>query len=207
MVNLTKIYTRTGDSGQTRLSDNSLTSKTDPRVCAYGDVDELNCAVGMLIAIGNLPTEIEKMCALIQNELFDLGADLSNPVVADPAYEPLRIIPSSVERLEKWCDELNENLTSLRSFIIPGGSLASAYAHQCRALARRAERQAWTAAEHYGLEDGSATPQGGINVIAIRYLNRLSDLFFILARYLNRCADREDILWVPGGKRENPNRR
>lgn len=203
MVNLTRIYTRTGDSGTTRLSDNSVAAKTDPRVCAYGTVDELNSNIGALIAWYELPTDVAEMATIIQNELFDLGADLSNPVVADPPHEPLRIIAESITRLEDWCDRYNENLTSLRSFILPGGTRAAAQANICRSIARRAEREAWAAAEIYGLVDENAQPEGGVNALAIRYLNRLSDLLFILGRYLNAQEGGQDILWVPGGER-NP---
>lgn len=203
MVNLTRIYTRTGDSGTTRLSDNSITAKTDPRVCAYGTVDELNSHIGALIAWYELPDDVAGMLTIIQNELFDLGADLSNPVIPNPRYEPLRIIAASIDRLEGWCDHYNEDLPSLRSFILPGGSPAAAQANICRAITRRAEREAWAAAEVYGLEEGDQEPTGGINVLAIRYLNRLSDLLFIIGRYLTVQDEGADVLWIPGGER-NP---
>lgn len=203
MVHLTRIYTRTGDAGRTRLSDNSVTAKTDPRVEAYGQVDELNSAIGLLLASYKLDEQARAALAIIQNELFDLGADLSNPVVPKPKYEPLRIIEPSITRLEAWCDEFGAELPHLNSFILPGGSPAGAYLHLCRTMARRAERTAWVAAEAYGLEDDPARSTGGINPLAIRYLNRLSDLFFIMARRASAMAEIPEVLWVPGGER-NP---
>jgi cob(I)alamin adenosyltransferase len=204
MVNLTRIYTRTGDGGQTRLSDNSLTSKTDPRVEAYGTCDEANSAIGVALTHPGMHPKTASALRLIQNELFDVGADLSNPVVADPPWEPLRVIESSIDRLEKWCDEFGDPLPNLRSFVLPGGNPVAAQLNVARTIVRRAERAAWAAADLYGLEDGSAAPSGGVNVLAIRYLNRLSDLLFILARHANLSAGVEEVLWVPGGER-NPN--
>lgn len=181
-----------------------MTSKTDERVCAYGDVDELNCALGVLLAGHEFSPEVTSMLTLIQNELFDVGADLSNPVVDNPAWEPLRIIQPSIDRLEQWCDVYNEDLGSLRSFILPGGSTASAQMHLCRAMARRAERSAWMAADRYGVENTDDSHHGGVNPLAIKYLNRLSDLFFILARYFNMQAGIDDVLWRPGTDRDKP---
>lgn len=201
-VHLTRIYTRTGDQGRTRLSDNSVTSKTDPRVCAYGDVDELNAAIGLLLAIHPVSDEVRAALALIQNELFDVGADLSNPVVANPPIEPLRIISSSIDRLEGWCDHFLEGLPALNSFILPGGCPAAAQFNVCRTIARRAERSAWMAADAYGLTE-NGEPEGGLNPLAIRYLNRLSDLLFVLGRRANHEAATPEVLWVPGGER-NP---
>lgn len=203
MVNLTRIYTRTGDAGQTRLTDNSVTTKTDPRVDAYGQTDELNSAIGLLLTQYSVADDVRPVLQLIQNELFDVGADLSNPVVANPKYEPLRIIASSIDRLETWCDQFGAELPNLRSFILPGGSPTAAQFHVCRTLARRAERAAWHAAEVFGLEQDDAEPSGGINVAAIRYLNRLSDLLFILARHSLVIDGVDEVLWVPGGER-NP---
>ncbi len=203
MVRLTRIYTRTGDGGQTRLSDMSLTAKTDPRVEAYGDVDEANSAIGVALAAGELPAEIRDALRIIQNELFDLGADLSNPLrVPGPDDPPaLRIIASSIERLEHWCDQFGDPLPALKSFILPGGSLAAAQLHVARTVARRAERAAWVAATAYGTEP-VADPEtpGGVNPLAITYLNRLSDLLFILTRAVNGADG--DVLWVPGRDRE-----
>ncbi len=203
MVRLTRIYTRTGDGGQTRLSDMSLTAKTDPRVEAYGDVDEANSAIGVALAAGELPVEIRDALRIIQNELFDLGADLSNPLrVPGPDDPPaLRIIASSIERLEHWCDQFGDPLPALKSFILPGGSPAAAQLHVARTVARRAERAAWVAATAYGTEP-VADPEtpGGVNPLAITYLNRLSDLLFILTRAVN--GEDGDVLWVPGRDRE-----
>jgi len=203
MVHLTRIYTRTGDAGQTRLTDNSVTSKTDARVAAYGHVDELNSAIGLLLAQYQVDAEVRGALELIQNELFDVGADLSNPVVPEPKYEPLRVIATSIDRLEQWCDRFGEELPALNSFILSGGSPTSAYFHVLRTVARRAERAGWEAAEQYGLEDDPAKATGGVNLLALRYLNRLSDLFFILARHANAAAGVAEVLWVPGGER-NP---
>lgn len=199
MVNLTRIYTRTGDGGQTRLSDMSLTDKIDPRVCAYGDVDEANSALGVVLATGGLPEPVAAALRRIQNEMFDLGADLSNPLTADPPYEPLRVTSDYVDRLEQWCDEFSTDLPALRSFILPGGTPAAAYLHIARTVTRRAERSAWTAVERYGTDLGTAHSPGGINLAAVKYLNRLSDLLFILTRVVNGTA--AEVLWVPGGER------
>jgi cob(I)alamin adenosyltransferase len=135
----------------------------------------------------------------IQNELFDVGADLSNPVVPEPTWEPLRITQPSIDRLEAWCDEYSDDLASLASFILPGGTSSSAYLHLARTVVRRAERSAWAAALEYGLEDGEQQASGGLNPLAITYLNRLSDLLFILARVANSG---HDVMWVPGKDRE-----
>lgn len=202
MVNLTRIYTRTGDSGDTRLSDMSLVAKTDLRVEAYGDVDEANSAIGLAMALGgaDLSGEVADLLALIQNEMFDLGADLSNPVVVDPEFPPLRITEESVTRLESWCDHFTAGLPKLRSFIMPGGTPAAAQLHLARTITRRAERAAWRAIHDYGIEPGSPERTGGINPVAVRYLNRLSDLLFILTRVVNGVEN--EVLWVPGGDRK-----
>lgn len=209
MVNLTKIYTRTGDAGNTRLSNNEVASKTDSRVEAYGCVDEANCAIGIALSLPEqlapgITEEIREALGIVQNELFDVGADLSNPVTPNPKWEPLRVIQSSIARLEKYCDEFNEGIENLRSFILPGGGLAAAQMHVCRTAVRKAERAAWRAAEDYGLEEEGTEPSGGINPLAIKYLNRLSDLFFILARKVCANEHKEEVLWLPGGER-NPN--
>jgi cob(I)alamin adenosyltransferase len=190
MVNLTRIYTRTGDEGTTRLGDNSVASKNDTRLAAYADVDEANAQLGLAIAVGALEDDVVRVLTHVQNDLFDVGADLCTPVVPDPEYPPLRVTPDYVQRLEDWCDHYNEDLEKLRSFILSGGTPGSAHLHVCRTVVRRAERSAWAAWAEHAEE---------MNKLAITYLNRLSDLVFILARYANR--ERGDVLWVPGGER------
>ena len=200
MVTLSKIYTRTGDAGTTRLSDNSEVPKTDLRVEAYGHVDEANAAIGVAVATGGLPPRLVEMLALISNELFDVGADLSNPLVTEPKWEPLRITQGSIDRLEAWCDEFSEPLPDLVSFILPGGTPGAAYLHLARTVVRRAERAGWAAADAYGLEATDGEEPGGVNVLALTYLNRLSDLLFILGRVANEGVG--DVLWIPGKDRE-----
>ncbi|WP_377323426.1 cob(I)yrinic acid a,c-diamide adenosyltransferase [Pimelobacter simplex] len=190
MVNLTRIYTRTGDAGETRLGDMSVTTKTDLRLLAYADVDEANAHLGVAIATGGLDEDVVRILTHVQNDLFDVGADLCTPVVADPEYPPLRIEQDYVDRLEGWCDDYNEPLPKLRSFILNGGTPGAAHLHVARTVVRRAERGAWAAYEVHGEV---------MNKIAITYLNRLSDLVFILARHANRAEG--DVLWVPGGER------
>ena len=190
MVNLTRIYTRTGDAGETRLGDMSETSKTDTRLLAYADVDEANSHLGLAVAEGDLDEDVVAVLTHVQNDLFDVGADFCTPVVPDPEFPPLRVEQAYVDRLEQWCDHYNESLPNLRSFILNGGTPAAAHLHVARVVIRRAERSAWAA---YG--EHAET----MNVLAITYLNRLSDLLFILARYANR--ERGDVLWVPGGER------
>jgi len=190
MVNLTRIYTRTGDAGTTRLGDMSETSKNDLRLEAYATVDEANAVIGVALATGALEADVVRVLTVVQNDLFDVGADFCTPVVPDPEYPPLRIEQDYVDRLEHWCDEFNEELPKLRSFILNGGTPAAAHLHVARTVVRRAERAAWAAwAEH----------ESTMNVLAIKYLNRLSDLLFILARHANR--EQGDVLWVPGGER------
>jgi cob(I)alamin adenosyltransferase len=194
MVHLTRIYTRTGDGGTTRLVDNSLVAKTDLRVEAYGTVDELNSAMGVAIAQGALSKSTSDALRIIQNELFDLGCDLATPLNLDATIEPLRIILPSIDRLEGWCDDFMSGLAELNSFVLPGGSAGAAHLHVCRTICRRAERTAWRAADEFGVDTA-----GGVSGLAITYLNRLSDLFFILARVANRRDG--DVLWVPGADR------
>ncbi|HET7682401.1 MAG TPA: cob(I)yrinic acid a,c-diamide adenosyltransferase [Marmoricola sp.] len=190
MVNLTRIYTRTGDAGETRLGDLSRTTKTDLRLQAYADVDETNAHIGVAMADGALEADVVELLVHVQNDLFDVGADFATPVVEDPKYPPLRIEQDYVDRLEGWCDHYNEQLPDLRSFILNGGTPAAARLHVARTVCRRAERAAWAAwAEHADT----------MNQLAIKYLNRLSDLLFILARHANR--ENGDVLWVPGGER------
>jgi cob(I)alamin adenosyltransferase len=190
MVNLTRIYTRTGDAGETRLGDMSTTTKTDLRLQAYADVDEANAQIGVAIALGGLEDDVVKVLTTIQNDLFDVGADFCTPVVENPQFPPLRIEDQYVDRLEAWCDQYNEHLENLRSFILNGGTAGAALLHVARTVTRRAERAAWAAYEQHGET---------MNPAAIRYLNRLSDLLFILARYANR--EQGDVLWKPGGER------
>jgi len=190
MVNLTRIYTRTGDAGSTRLGDMSETTKTDTRLSAYADVDEANAQIGVALAHGGLDEDVVAVLTHVQNDLFDVGADLCTPVVPDPQHPPLRITQEYVDRLEGWCDHYNESLSPLRSFILNGGTVAAANLHVARTVVRRAERGAWAAYAEHGEV---------MNKLAITYLNRLSDLVFILARYANR--ERGDVLWVPGGER------
>lgn len=194
MVQLTRIYTRTGDAGQTRLSDMSLAAKTDLRVEAYGQVDEANSVLGVVTSRGDLPEALHETLRLIQNELFDLGADLSTPLADDPPWEPLRIVQPCIDRLEGWCDDLSEQVGPLNSFILPGGTQTAAHLHVARTIVRRAERTAWRAADEHGLGT-----DGGLNPLAITYLNRLSDLLFLAARVAN--AEVGDVLWVPGTDR------
>jgi cob(I)alamin adenosyltransferase len=190
MVNLTRIYTRTGDAGTTRLGDMSETTKTDLRLAAYADVDETNAHLGVVLATGAVAADVATVLTRIQNDLFDVGADFATPVVAEPAYPPLRVEQSYVDRLEGWCDHYNAELPALRSFILSGGTPVAAHLHVARTVARRAERSAWAAWEVHAET---------MNKLAITYLNRLSDLLFILARHENRANG--DVLWVPGGER------
>lgn len=190
MVNLTRIYTRTGDDGTTNLGDLSVVSKLDLRLGAYADVDEANSQIGFALALGELDPDVVSVLAQVQNDLFDVGADLSCPVVQDPTHPPLRVEPDYVDRLEGWCDHYNEQLDTLRSFILPGGMPSAAALHLARTVTRRAERSAWAA---LGAHEDT------MNVLTARYLNRLSDLLFILARHANRGQG--DVLWKPGGER------
>ncbi|MGO4614560.1 cob(I)yrinic acid a,c-diamide adenosyltransferase [Nocardia sp. 2YAB30] len=188
-VHLTRIYTRTGDDGTTGLSDFSRVAKTDARLVAYADCDETNAAIGVAIALGQPEKAMLAVLLQIQNDLFDAGADLSTPVVSEPKYPPLRVTQPYVDRLEAWCDEFNAGLPTLNSFILPGGTPLAALLHTARTVARRAERSAWAAIEAHR-EDTSVLPA--------KYLNRLSDLLFILSRAANPGGD---ILWKPGGDR------
>jgi len=190
MVNLTRIYTRTGDGGRTRLGDMSETSKNDPRLEAYACVDEANAHLGVALAHGDLDDDVVTVLTRIQNDLFDVGADFCTPVVENPEFPPLRIEQDYIDRLEQWCDHYNEDLPKLRSFILNGGSVGAAHLHVARTVCRRAERAGWLAYGEYA---------DSMNVLAIKYLNRLSDLLFILARHANRANG--DVLWVPGGDR------
>jgi cob(I)alamin adenosyltransferase len=189
-VVLSRIYTRTGDGGSTALGDGTRVDKNDPRLVAYADVDEANCAIGTALAFGQLDGPVAALLTRIQNEMFDVGADLCNPITPDPKYPPIRVDDRYVTDLERACDEYNEDLPTLRSFVLPGGTPGAALLHTARTVVRRAERSAWAAL--------AAHPQT-VNPVTARYLNRLSDLLFILARQAN--AERGDVLWKPGGER------
>jgi cob(I)alamin adenosyltransferase len=195
-VNLTRIYTRRGDGGETHLGDMSRVSKLDPRVEAYGTVDELNATIGLALTQSGLPVRFAEWLKRVQNDLLDVGADLSVPggsegVSADgeeqgsePTRSPLRITAAYTEWLEEACDEVNDKLPPLRSFLLPGGTSAAAQLHVCRTVCRRAERRVLAVG-------------GDVNPEVVRYLNRLSDLLFILARGVN---EGEEPLWEPGGR-------
>ena len=191
MVNLTRIYTKTGDDGTTSLGDMSRTSKNDPRLEAYATVDEANSAIGVVLALGGIKDdEIIKLLVRIQNDLFDVGADLCTPIVDNPTIEPLRVLESQIDYLEKQIDKYNESLQPLRTFVLPSGTPASALMHVARTVVRRAERNTWHAIHSFG---------GGVNPVTAKYLNRLSDLLFVLARTANKEIG--DQLWVPGANR------
>jgi len=187
-VHLTRIYTKTGDDGTTALGDMSRAPKTGLRVTAYGDVDEANSAIGVAIALGGLPDDVVALLTAIQNDLFDVGADLCTPVVAQPKWAPLRIDDSYVERLERACDDYNAGLSKLDSFVLPGGAAGAALLHVARTVTRRAERSTWALL--------AAEPERTSAVTAL-YLNRLSDLLFILSRVANQQAG--DVKWQPRG--------
>ena len=194
MVNLTRIYTRTGDEGTTALGDMSRTAKTDLRLAAYADVDEANSSIGVALALGGLPEPVQALLTRVQNDLFDVGADLCTPVRPAPEYPPLRVEESYVTRLEAACDEYNERLEKLRSFVLPAGTAGAALLHVSRTVVRRAERTTWAALEVHA---------DTMNPLTARYLNRLSDLLFILARIANttEAGGVGDVLWTPGGNR------
>lgn len=208
MVNLTRIYTRTGDDGSTSLGDFSRVSKNDPRLHAYADTNEANAAIGIAVAAGDLPDEVRATLQRVQNELFDVGADLSTPLRARYDYPPLRVEQPWIDDLEADCDHYLGQVEKLRSFILPGGTAGSAYLHLATTVVRRAERSAWAAVEHHGIDPGPEDGKGvgGVNVLTAKYLNRLSDLLFILARIANKPIG-GDVLWQPGGGRvEKPER-
>jgi cob(I)alamin adenosyltransferase len=190
MVVLNRIYTKTGDGGQTRLASGAEVSKSNPRVEAYGTVDELNAVIGVARLHSGQNDRIDAMLGRIQNELFDLGADLATPLEPAPKWEALRIVDSQVERLEQEIDWMNESLKALDSFILPGGAPLSAHLHMARTVARRAERDAVRL-----VESGEA-----VTLAAVRYLNRLSDHLFVAARRAN-ANGAGDIKWKPGATR------
>ena len=189
-VHLTRIYTRTGDDGTTGLSDFSRVPKTDPRLSAYADSEEANAAIGVALSVGSPPEAIVAPLRQIQNDLFDVGADLATPVIENPEYPPLRVTQRQIERLEGWCDEFNEDLPKLNSFILPGGTPAAAHLNIARVVTRRAERSTWAVI---------AADPDRTSTLPAHYLNRLSDLLFILGRVANPGGD---VLWVPGGPEE-----
>jgi len=187
MVKLNKIYTRTGDDGSTGLADGSRTNKDCFRVRAYGEVDEANSAIGIArLYIDNV--ELDRSLARIQNDMFDLGADLSTPTLEDDS-KSLRIVQSQIDRLETELDALNADLSPLKTFVLPGGSKPAAYLHMARAISRRAEREIVAMAR-----------EENVNPLALKYINRLSDYLFVAARWCNKQG-RTDVKWVPGGER------
>lgn len=191
-VHVTRVYTRTGDAGTSKLVDGSTVTKYDSRLVAYADCDEANSCLGLVMALGSPPEEIAAVIQRLQNELFDVGADIGTPVVANPRREPLRVTQEYIDRLEGECDAFNAQLGNLDSFILPGGTPAAALLHQARTVARRAERSAWALYHKH---------PGSTNILTCTYLNRLSDLLFILARVANPDGD---IKWIPGGDRRAP---
>ena len=192
-VHLTRIYTKTGDDGTTALGDFSRVRKTDVRLAAYADTDEANAAIGVAVTVGGLAEDVLAPLRQVQNDLFDVGADLCTPIAGVVGgeerleYEPLRITEAYVTRLEGWCDAFNADLPKLASFILPGGTPGAAYLHVARTVTRRAERSVWALLD---------TDTERTNPLTARYLNRLSDLLFILGRVANPDGD---VLWTPGG--------
>jgi cob(I)alamin adenosyltransferase len=182
-VNLTRIYTRLGDGGETHLGDMSRVPKTHPRIEAYGTVDELNAQLGVSLTVDGLPERFAGWLGRVQNDLFDVGADISVPHGGD--RERLRVAPEQTAWLERACDEVNAELPNLKSFVLPGGTAAAAQLHVCRTVCRRAERRTIACGEE-------------VNAECVRYLNRLSDLLFILARAVNVATGDGEPLWEPG---------
>ena len=187
-INLTRIYTRLGDSGETHLGDMSRVPKTHPRIEAYGTVDELNAHIGVTLASGGLPDAYADWLGRVQNDLFDVGADLAAPEDPDSGRERLRVLPEQTKWLEERCDEVNAMLAPLKSFVLPGGTPGAAQLHVCRTVCRRAERLAVAVGNE-------------LNPEVVRYLNRLSDLLFILSRGANHGREP---LWEPGRYRPEP---
>jgi len=193
MVKLDKIYTRAGDGGKTRLATGEDLPKDDARVEAYGAVDEANSVLGVARQEAKAWPELDHILERVQNDLFDLGADLATPERDKPlAFTPLRVTPAQVDRLEAEIDHLNAHLAPLESFVLPGGSAAAAHLHLARAICRRAERRAVTLA---------AAPDEKVSPLVIHYLNRLSDLLFVAARWANYMSGHGDVLWKPGQNR------
>jgi len=190
LVVISSVYTKTGDQGTTSLGDGSRTSKNDARLEAFSTVDEANSNIGVALSM-DIDSDIKEVLLLIQNDMFDVGADLCTPVVDDPKYPPLRVTEEQVTRLENLIDQYNEPLSTLRTFVLPSGTPLAAQLHVARTVVRRAERQTWNAIHSFG---------EGVNITTAKYLNRLSDLLFVLSRHANREIG--DVLWVPGANRE-----
>lgn len=190
MVVISSVYTKTGDSGTTSLGDGSRTSKNDARLEAFSTVDEANSFIGVAVCHAT-EQDVREVLLRIQNDMFDVGADLCTPVVEEPKVVPLRVTEAQVENLEKLIDHYNKDLSVLRSFVLPSGTTLAAHLHVARTVVRRAERETWQAIHMFG---------DGVNILTAKYLNRLSDLLFVLARYANREVG--DTLWVPGGPNE-----
>jgi cob(I)alamin adenosyltransferase len=190
MVVISSVYTKTGDQGTTSLGDGSRTSKNDARLEAFSTVDEANSNIGVALSM-DIDLDIKEVLLLIQNDMFDVGADLCTPVVDDPKYPPLRVTEEQVTRLENLIDQYNEPLSTLRTFVLPSGTPLAAQLHVARTVVRRAERLTWNAIHSFG---------EGVNITTAKYLNRLSDLLFVLSRHANREIG--DVLWIPGANRE-----
>jgi len=190
LVVISSVYTKPGDNGTTSLGDGSRTSKNDARLEAFSTVDEANSSIGVALSMG-IDADVKKVLLQIQNDLFDVGADLCTPVIDEPKVTPLRVTEDQVSRLEKLIDHYNKDLPVLRSFVLPSGTPLAAQLHAARTVTRRAERETWNAIHSFG---------EGVSITAAKYLNRLSDLLFVLSRYANREVG--DVLWVPGGSRE-----
>jgi cob(I)alamin adenosyltransferase len=190
MVTLNRIYTRTGDTGSTGFGGPGRISKNDSRLVAYAECDEANSVLGVAVATGDLEDDVLGAVARLQNDLFDVGADLCTPVEADPKYPPLRVTQDQIDAVEREIDRFNENLEPLRSFVLPGGTQGAGALHVARTVVRRAERATWAALEEH---------PDSMNELTAKYLNRASDLLFVLARYANR--ELGDVLWVPGANR------
>jgi cob(I)alamin adenosyltransferase len=190
LVVISSVYTKTGDQGTTSLGDGSRTSKNDARLEAFSTVDEANSTIGVALSM-DIDADVKEVLLRIQNDMFDVGADLCTPVIDDPKYPPLRVTEEQVTRLENLIDQYNEPLSTLRTFVLPSGTPLAAQLHVARTVVRRAERQTWGAIHAFG---------GGVNITTAKYLNRLSDLLFVLSRHANREIG--DVLWVPGANRE-----
>jgi cob(I)alamin adenosyltransferase len=190
MVVISTVYTKTGDQGTTALGDGSRTSKNDARLEAFSTVDEANSSIGVALSM-DIDADIKDVLLRIQNDMFDVGADLCTPVIDDPKYPPLRVTEEQVTRLENLIDQYNEPLSTLRTFVLPSGTPLAAQLHVARTVVRRAERQTWAAINAFG---------DGVSVTTAKYLNRLSDLLFVLSRHANREIG--DVLWIPGANRE-----